>query len=81
MDLQHQSVATTSGDQTDWWLGAALGGEYFLGRHFSFGAEAQLTKTFPGRVSGGTDSALFSLTFATTEIETRGVFVIRLYPF
>ncbi len=74
------SVAGTELDQTDWWVGVAAGGEYLIARHFSVGAEAQLTKAFAGTPSGGTGGP-YGFAFTTTELETRGVVLIRFYPF
>jgi hypothetical protein len=42
----------THDDETDWTLAAAVGGEHYLGTHFSIGAEAQLGHYQNGRLSG-----------------------------
>jgi hypothetical protein len=77
--LQHGSIDSASADQTDWWIGAALGGEYFFGRHLSLGAEAQVTKAFPGTATGGGGPPYY--VFATAEVQTQGLLMIRVYPF
>ncbi len=74
------SVSGTELHQTDWWVGVAAGGEYLIARHFGVGAEAQITKAFAGTPSGGT-SGPYGFAFTTTELETRGIVVIRVYPF
>jgi hypothetical protein len=77
--FQHSEFDGGVQNETDWWVGAVVGGEYFLGGHFSLGAEGQVTKTFQGtmRTSG---SAGPVLPFSVIDIETRGLLVVRFYP-
>ena len=67
--------------ETDFWAGAAMGGELLVSHSFSVGAEARVTKVFPGspRVTGVTPSSV-GVGLSWTDFETRGTLVLRFYP-
>ena len=79
VELQHASILGGVSNQTDWWVGLACGGEYFLGRHFSLGGEAQVTRRFAGKASQSA-ATLSPFAFTTTDWETRGLLLVRFYP-
>ena len=69
--LTRDKVAFQPSDSmTDWVLGPMVGGEYFLGRHFSLGVEAQLNVAIsddhslrfqnPGRTNLSTATGAFA---------------------
>jgi hypothetical protein len=74
---------TTTVQQTDKFLSAAFGGEYFLSPYFSLGGEAQLTYTDFGATDFEIDPPPPPGTgaeFDGSRLETAGLIMIRWYP-
>ncbi|MDH5467088.1 MAG: hypothetical protein OEY25_06695 [Candidatus Aminicenantes bacterium] len=63
-------VIVTRRTRTDFYIGPALGGEYFFSNHFSLGGEIQLSYAFIGIFEGGANGS---------EMKTKPLVFVRWY--
>jgi len=63
----------------DWYLGLALGGEYFISRHFSIGAEVQLNYLMIGDESFEPDPGPSSAESSSSLFMNNGLIAARFY--
>ncbi len=64
--------------RTDWWVGGAIGAQYFFSAHFSLGGEASLTYTYVGDTKYDPPS-YNSNDYTTRRILTSGDIIMRWF--
>lgn len=68
-----------SEDRTNFYVGPALGAEYFIANNFSVGAEGQLIFNFTGEYTGGDEESGDDYEVDYKTIDSRALFFLRWY--